>query len=77
MNEPENVRSAVEVIASHPKVATAVAVANTSLGAYASTLEIWQGWLGFISLSIGCLTGLVVLAYQVIRLVRFWRQEEA
>jgi hypothetical protein len=75
MQESQSLNAAIEVIASNPKVATSVAIANTAIGG-ASSLAILQGWGAFLSLCIGILTGIVVLAYQTIKLVRFWRAKE-
>lgn len=65
-------RNAAEAIASNPKFATAVAAGTASMGA-ASQLEILQGALAIVSLSVGILTALVVLAIQSIKLVRVYR----
>jgi len=72
MSEPNSVRAAAEAIASNPKVATAVATSTVTMGA-ASQLEILQGMLAVVSLSVGILTAIVVLAIQTIKLVRVWR----
>lgn len=68
----DGVRSAVEGIASSPKVAAGVAAATTSMGAMA-TLDMIQSGLGLVSLLIGTITGCVVLAIQSIKLVRVYR----
>lgn len=60
MNEPENARAVLEAAASHPKVATVVALTTTSMGT-ASVLSEIHTVLGVISLAIGCLVGLYVL----------------
>lgn len=60
MNEPENIRAALESLASDPKVASTVAAATTSMGA-ASLLSQIHTLLGIISLLIGCGVGLYVL----------------
>lgn len=75
MQEPESIKSAIEVIASNPKVATTMAAVNTTFGA-TMLLATLQSWVGFVSVCIGCLTGLVVLTYQTLKLVRFWRAKE-
>lgn len=67
-----DVRNAAEAIASNPKFATAVAAGTASMGA-ASQLEILQGTLAIVSLAVGILTALVVLAIQSIKLVRVYR----
>jgi hypothetical protein len=76
MSEIANARSAAEAIAGNPKFATAVAASTASMGA-ASQLEILQGVLAIVSLSVGILTALVVLAIQTIKLVRVWRAWQA
>lgn len=76
MNEPESIRSAVEAVASNPKVATAVAAGTASIGA-AAQLEIIQGMLSVASMVVGILTAIVVLAIQSIKLVRVWRDWRA
>lgn len=75
-NEHESLRSAVEAAANSPKVATAVAAGTASLGA-AAKLEFIQGFLSVASMTIGIITGCVVLAIQSIKLVRVWRAWKA
>lgn len=72
MREQESVSQAIETIASNPKVATAVATGTTSLGA-AVQFDVLQGFLSLASMTVGIITGLVVLSIQVIKLVRVWR----
>lgn len=62
----------VETIASSPKVATAVATTTASIGA-AAKLELIQGVLSIASMAVALLTALVVLTYQLIKLMRYWR----
>lgn len=71
-NEHESLRSAVEAVASSPKVATAVAAGTASLGA-AAKMDFIQGYLSMASMTVGIITGCVVLAIQSIKLVRVWR----
>lgn len=71
-NGIELASSAVESIASSPKVATAVAAGTASLGA-AAQFELIQGVLSIASMTAALLTSLVVLTYQLIKLVRYWR----
>ena len=66
MNEPENVRSAIEAAASNPKVATLVAASTSSIGA-ATQFGIIDGWLSRCALIVGLLTAVVVLGIQLIR----------
>ena len=66
MNEPENVRSAIEAAASNPKVATLVAASTSSIGA-ATQFGIIDGWLSRCALIVGLLTAVVVLGIQIIR----------
>lgn len=72
MSERETLQSALEAVASNPKVATAVAAGTASAGA-ATKLEIIQGALSVASMTIGIVTALVVLAIQVIKLNRNYR----
>jgi hypothetical protein len=65
MNEPENVRSAIEAAASNPKVATVVAASTSGVGA-ATQFGIIDGWLSRCALLIGLLTAVVVLGIQII-----------
>lgn len=60
MSETENVRQALEAAASHPKVATAVAVATAGMGV-SSLMSAIQTGLGIVSLAIGCVVGLYVV----------------
>jgi predicted RND superfamily exporter protein len=73
MQEPENVRSAIEAAASNPKTAAAVAASTTAIGA-ATKLEALQGWLSVVSMGVGIATALVVLGIQLIRLEKAWRE---
>lgn len=75
-NEPETLRAAVEAVASNPKVATVVAAGTASLGA-AAKFEFIQGALSAMSMTVGIITGCVVLAIQSIKLVRVWRAWKA
>ena len=67
------VHSAIETAASNPKVATVIAASTASIGA-ASKLEIIQGYLSIVSMCIGIATALVVLAFQTIKFMRFYRE---
>ncbi|MFS2027055.1 hypothetical protein [Massilia sp. CT11-137] len=73
MQEPENVRSAIEAAASNPKMAAAVAASTTAIGA-ATKMEAIQGWLSVASMAVGIVTALVVLGIQLIRLEKAWRE---
>ncbi len=80
MNEPESlmrgVAQAVEEAASNPKVATAVAAGTAAAGG-ALKLELVQSVIGTFSLAVGALTGTVVLAIQLIKLIRVWKAWQA
>jgi hypothetical protein len=80
MNEPNSVwQSAVQAVeqaGSNPKVATAVAAGTAAAGG-ALKLELVQSVIGTASLTIGALTGLVVLAIQSIKLARVWKAWQA
>lgn len=67
MHEPENVRSAIEAVASNPKVATAVAAGTTGVGA-ATQFGLIDGWLSRGAMIVGLITAVVVLGIQLIRL---------
>lgn len=67
MQEPENVRSAIESAASNPKVATFVAASTTGVGA-ATQFGLIDGWLSRAAMIVGLLTAVVVLGIQLIRL---------
>lgn len=74
----ENAKEAIFVAASNPKVATAVAAGTASTGA-AAQLDLITGIGAGVSVWIGAATAAVVLAIQIIKLVREWRsyqQEE-
>lgn len=69
MMKNENVQSVLEAVTSNPKVASVVAAGTASIGA-ASQFDLIQGWLAVGSMSLGILTGVVVLFIQLIRLER-------
>ncbi len=78
MNDHESVQSVIEAVASNPKVATIVAAGTASMGA-ATQFDLIQGALSVISMSVGIVTALVVLAIQLIKLernYRAWRRSE-
>ena len=66
MNDHENMQTALEAVASNPKVAGAVAAATTSMGA-ASLLSQIRTFLGIISLLIGSGVGIYVLRINAIK----------
>lgn len=80
MNEPnsawQSATQAIEAAASNPKVASVVAAGTAAAGG-ALKLELVQSVIGTISLSIGMLTGGVVLAIQLIKLIRVWNAWQA
>lgn len=65
-NLSESVASAVESVASNPKVAAAASASLTAMGA-ASVLSQIQTVLGIVSLAIGCGIGLYVLRINAIK----------
>jgi hypothetical protein len=69
MRDHETVKSAIEAAASSPKVATLVAAGAASAGA-ATQFDMLQGVMSIISMSVGIVTALVVLAIQLIKLHR-------
>lgn len=76
MSEIESAKSAIEAAASNPKVASAIAAGNMSLGT-AAGFDLIHGWLGVASLTVGIITGIVVLGIQLIRLEIAWRERRA
>lgn len=69
MNVLESARSTVEAAANNQKVGVVVATATTSVGA-ASGLEIIHGLLSDISMCVGIVAGLLVIAVRLITLYR-------
>lgn len=76
MREHDSVAQALEAAASNPKVATAVAAGTAAAGG-ALKLDMIQSVIGTMSLAIGMLTGGVVLAIQLIKLIRVWKAWQA
>jgi hypothetical protein len=76
MMKDESVRSALETVASNPKVASAAAAVNISLGSLV-WMDVAHGLLSLISLGVGIVTGLVILGIQLIRLEQAWRARQA
>lgn len=72
INDLPTVGDVVTALANNPKVAAVSAGGLTSLGA-AAKLELINSILGTLSMFIGVLTGTVVLAVWMIKLVRYWR----
>lgn len=72
MSGSTDLASAVETVASNPKVATLVAASTASAGA-ATQFELMQGVLSIASMTIGIITAIVVLAIQLIKLQRNYR----
>jgi len=67
-----NAKEAIVQAASSPKVATVVATGAASAGA-AEQLDIITGWMARASVALGMCTAAVVLAIQVLKLLREWR----
>jgi threonine dehydratase len=65
-NLSDSVASAVEAVASNPKVAAVASASLTTMGA-ASVLSQIQTVLGIVSLAIGCGIGLYVLRINAIK----------
>ena len=72
MNDHETVWSAIEGAASNPKIATIVAAGTGAMGG-AYKLGLVQEYLSTATLAVGLLTGCVVLAVQLVKLLRTWR----
>jgi hypothetical protein len=66
MSDQEGVKTALETVASNPKVASGVAAITSSMGA-ASLLSEIHTVLGVISLAIGCVVGIYVLRINAIK----------
>lgn len=75
-DEPATVGQAIEAAASNPKVASVVAGATVAAGG-ALKLDMVQSVIGTMSLAIGAMTGAVVLAIQLIKLIRVWKAWQA
>ena len=71
MTDSPLVQSAIEA-ANDPRIAAAVGGGAIG-GGLAAKLELVQGVVGTASICVGFLTGVVVLAIQMIKLVRYWR----
>jgi hypothetical protein len=76
MMKDESVRSALETAASNPKIASAAAAANISLGSLA-WMNVAHGLLSMISMGVGIMTGLVIFGIQLIRFEQAWRRRQA
>lgn len=77
MREYENLLQAVETVAANPRVAATSAAATTAVGA-ASAMNALHDTLSIASMGVGITTGLVVLAIQILKLVRnihAWRRD--
>lgn len=72
MRDLPHVGDAALAFANSPKVAAAVASGGITTG-IAARLELINGILGTLSMFIGCVTGTVVCAVWMIKLVRYWR----
>jgi hypothetical protein len=71
MNTLPTAGEAALALANSPKVAAISAGGGFGMG-YAAKLELINGILGTISMFIGVLTGTVILAVWMIKLVRYW-----
>jgi hypothetical protein len=71
MNNLPTVGEAAISLANSPKVAAVSAGSGFGMG-YAAKLELINGILGTVSMFLGVLTGTVVLAVWMIKLVRYW-----
>lgn len=60
MSEQENVKAALETVASSPKVATIISAITGALGSI-SILSFTQSFLGLLSIGISCVIGLYVI----------------
>ena len=77
MNEQiEGAKEAVIQAASSPKVATAVAAGAASAGT-AAQLDMITGMMAKVSVALGMITAAVVLAIQLLKLRREWRERHS
>jgi len=68
-DQTESVKEAIAAAASNPKVATFVGAGAAGAGA-AAQLDIITGWMARGSVALGLCTAAVVLAIQILKLVR-------
>ena len=73
MMNDESTRSVIENAIASTKVSTAIAAGTAGLGA-AARMEIIQGWLSIISMSVGIVTGLLIAGWWAIRVEKAWRE---
>lgn len=69
MNAYEKVIGAVETVASNPKVALGVSSVTGGISLY----DYFKEGLSVSTMLVALLTGLVVLAYQLMKTYRMWR----
>lgn len=72
MNELPTVGEATLAMANSPKVAAVSAGGGIGMG-LAAKLELINSILGTVSMAIGVVTGTVICAVWMIKLVRYWR----
>jgi len=76
MNEPNNVwRSAVQAVeqaVSTPKVSLALAASSATVASVAR-LDLFTDMVTKYTITVGALTGTVVLAIQFIKMIRVWK----
>lgn len=73
MNDQLSVKEAIEAAASSPKGALALVTGAASVGT-AQQLDLITGWMARGSVAIGLITAGVVLAIQVLKLIRELRE---
>lgn len=71
----EGARATIEQVGSNPKVAATVAGGTAGMG-FLDKLEVIQGGISTFSMTVGAITCCVVLAIQVIKLIRMLTGKE-
>lgn len=77
MNDQNSVwRSAVQAVeqaASSPKVSLSVAAASATVAGAAREIDLFTDAVTKYTITVGALTGTVVLAIQLIKMIRVWK----
>jgi hypothetical protein len=69
----EHARQVIVDAASNPKVALLTGVALPAASSAANKLEVFTTWTSAVTGTLAACTGAVVLAIQVLKLIREWR----
>lgn len=77
MNEPNSawrsLTQAVEQAASSPKVSLTVAATSATVAGAAREIDLFTDAVTKYTITVGALTGTVVLAIQLIKMIRVWK----